>query len=68
MRGPKRTVEVLTGEVEPLSLKDLQTRVNLIRSRNKIIPSRYTLDQDQSFHNRTEFASFSRTEELRGEK
>lgn len=36
----------------------------MIRSRSKMQPSRYTLEQDQR-HQRTEFASLNRTEDVR---
>jgi hypothetical protein len=46
MRGPKRTVEVLTGEILPVSFKDMETRVNFIRNRSKAAPARYTIDHE----------------------
>lgn len=54
MRGPKRTVEVLTGEILPVSFKDMETRVNFIRNRSRPVPPRYTIDQEMQALNRTE--------------
>jgi hypothetical protein len=54
MRGPKRTVEVLTGEILPVSFKDMETRVNFIRNRSRALPPRYTIDQEVNALNRTE--------------
>lgn len=53
MRGPKRSIEMLTGEIEPVSFRDLENRVNVIRSRNKL-HSRYTVEDDLQSLNRTE--------------
>ncbi len=46
MRGKKRNTESNTGDVQPITFKDLQNRVNAIRSRNKIPQIRYTIESD----------------------
>jgi hypothetical protein len=46
----------------------METRVNIIRSRNKIPPARYTIDHEHVPHHRTEFASLNRTEDLKSHK